>query len=150
MNYPVSKDENEWRALLQASDRKMLEKAEDWEPIVEKEVVEDMFNKVQSFCPTSCMYTDIKYFKTVISNEKSRLKRVEAKEKDLRDNSLLSNTQSSSSVGNGASSDGNLEHEKKLEAERLAKANAIKDAIAASALTHTNSPALKVGKVLGD
>ena len=143
-------DENAWRALLQASDRKILENEADGEPLVEKEAIEEMLNKVQSFCPMSCMNTDIKYFRSVITAERHRVKKT--KEKELQGKPSASDLKSSStgaltgeSNTNGSS---NVELQKKLEAERLVKANAIKDAIAASALIHTSSSKAKVGKVL--
>ena len=117
---------------------------------MEKEAIEEMLNKVQSFCPMSCMNTDIKYFRSVITAERHRVKKT--KEKELQGKPSASDLKSSStgaltgeSNTNGSS---NVELQKKLEAERLVKANAIKDAIAASALIHTSSSKAKVGKVL--
>ena len=117
----------------------------DGDPVNQKEAVDEMFEKVQSFCPLSCMNTDIKYLKTVIIVEKNRLRRLEAKEKQPAANMKSASSPSFTGGSNGVSV-ASAEVEKKLEAERVAKANAIKNAIAASALAHTNSPSLKVRK----
>ena len=134
-------DENTWRALLQAPDRRMLENDEDGELLEEKDELDSFFKKIQSFCPLSCMHSDVKYLKTVITTEKNRLRRVEAKEKEQKEKQLAGDVAPVVVMVD-------VEQEKRKEAEKLAKANAIKDAIAASALAHTKSPNMKVGKVL--